>query len=166
MSDAAAEIAILAFDPGGTTGWAVLRLSQACLTEPDVRILASIRAWECGQYTGPEFAHVDQAEGLLDQWPAGAVVVEDFILRTANRNRDVLSPVRIGFGLGYLCWKRGKSPYLQQPAMAKTTASDDRLKAWGLYRPGEEHARDATRHAITFARRCKDQPGLLAKVLG
>jgi squalene cyclase len=48
---------------------------------------------------------------------------------------------------------------LQNRAIAKSTATDDRLKAWGLYDTNSgPHARDATRHAITALRRARDKP--------
>lgn len=41
---------------------------------------------------------------------------------------------------------------VQQPAQAKTTMTDARLKHYGIYAPtrGKQHARDAVRHAATY----------------
>lgn len=94
---------------------------------------------------------------LVDIWPGAAILVEDFILRTSNMSRDVLSSVRVTAAFEFGLWMMGRNEVpRQQPSLAKTTATDDRLKAWGLYRSegGMRHARDADRHAITFFRRC------------
>jgi len=34
--------------------------------------------------------------------------------------------------------------------LAKTFANDDKLEAWGFWRKGQKHARDAIRHGIYF----------------
>jgi len=163
LVDAVESLVLLGLDPGGTTGWCLMVFNREAFLDPTVKILDNITMFTLGQITGDEHAQVDEIEAMLDVWPGAAVVCEDFILRTLNKNRDVLSPVRLTFGIQHLLHARGRVAFLQQPAMAKTTATDERLKAWGLYRPGEEHARDATRHCITFARRVKDQRGLLLK---
>jgi hypothetical protein len=47
--------------------------------------------------------------------------------------------------------------YCQQPAQAKTTFTDERLRHYSLYTPtrGKQHARDAVRHAATLLLRDK-----------
>ncbi len=92
-----------------------------------------------------------------------AIVCEDFDLmpRYPNTNaHTVLSPVRIAAKLALLACldKIGDARLVMQGrTMAKSTATDDRLRAWGLYadRAGD-HVGDATRHAITAVRRAKD----------
>lgn len=106
-----------------------------------------------------ESAGVSEMLQLVDGWPGAAVLSEDFILRTANMSRDVLSAVRITAAFEFGCWVLGHTLVpRQQPSLAKTTVTDERLKLWGFYRSegGMRHARDADRHAITFLRRCKD----------
>jgi hypothetical protein len=58
--------------------------------------------------------------------------------------------------------------FTQEPSLAMSTATDERLKDWGLYKRegGEEHARDATRHGITFLRRAKDKRNLRYRAWG
>jgi hypothetical protein len=43
----------------------------------------------------------------------------------------------------------------------KPTASDDRLKTWGMYTggTGDRHSRDADRHALIFLRKLKQKQG-------
>ena len=155
------ELALIALDPGGTTGWCVMVIGTEALLNPEMRILSSIALYTFGEIKGNEHEQLLEIENMLDAWPGAALVREDFILRTHSKAREVLSPVRLGFGIDHLLYLRGKGAFVQQPAMAKTTATDERLRAWGLYRPGSDHARDATRHAITFARRAKDNKKLL-----
>jgi hypothetical protein len=165
-------VIIIAFDPGGTTGWSVFSFWNNCMA-PGEKLLPWLHSWSCGEITGPEDHQVDQMIELVEGWPMGAdVVVEDFILREFRRGRELLSPVRITAAFAYqLRWlgrpKRGRGreggatprrPILQQPSLAMTCITDDRLRNIGLYPPtkGKPHARDAVRHALTWARRKKE----------
>lgn len=159
--DMGEELVLIGLDPGGTTGWALLVIGKDSMLEPELKILNNIALYSFGEFAGDEHKQVDEIEDMLDLWPGAAVVREDFILRTQNKNKEVLSPVRLGFAIDHLLYARNRQAFLQQPSLAKSTATDDRLKSWGLYRPGSEHARDATRHAITFARRVKDNKAML-----
>lgn len=102
----------------------------------------------------------------------GQLVVEDFQLRVggstgvASTARSLLSPVRVTSGLRTLLGARGKGLAgssgsealygagwrftMQQASDAKTVVTDDRLRRWGAWAPGLEHARDATRHLVFF----------------
>jgi len=154
-------------DPGGTTGWCVMSVLPEALSDPDMRILDNIYHWTSGQIVGPEPDQADEIAELITAWPGALVGIESFELRQFRKDRDLLSPVRIGAMVEWAALRGGGAgvradapPAVvewQSPSLAKKTASDDSLKEWGLYRRegGEEHARDATRHAITFYRRCK-----------
>jgi hypothetical protein len=95
-------------------------------------------------------------------------VVEDWDQDPSFKSTDptALSPVRLGAKLGYVR-HQGKladcTLNWQGRTLAKGTATDDRLKAWGYYVPGPDHIRDATRHAITALRRVAQQPDLAAQ---
>jgi hypothetical protein len=94
------------------------------------------------------------------RWPT-AVVIEDFIPREQNMSRDFLSPVRITARLDQLMWElNAATTHRQQPSEAKTTCTDDRLKAWGFYEGGhnDRHSRDATRHCLLFLRKLRAKP--------
>jgi hypothetical protein len=56
-----------------------------------------------------------------------------------------------------------RAPFVQNASMAKSTATDERLKDAGLYRPGMLHAVDAMRHATTFLRRARADSKLREK---
>ena len=163
---------VISIDPGGTTGWSVMCVEPDCLAEADVSVLASIVHYTSGQVDGNENDQAEALVGLISAWPNAAVVVENFTLRTFKQSRELLSPVRITAKIDYVMHRgiedvhpAGRRIWLQEPSMAKSTATDARLKEWGLYRRegGEEHARDATRHGITFLRRCSDRPALRHK---
>jgi hypothetical protein len=114
-----------------------------------------------GISTFGESAGVSEMLYVVDMWPGAATLFEDFILRTSNMDRDVLSAVRVTAAAEFGLWMMGRiSLPRQSPSLAKTTATDERLKAWGLYQRsgGMRHARDADRHAITFYRRCTQGP--------
>ena len=137
------------------------------LVDPDVSVLRSIAHRASGQITaGNEDEHAEEIVGLIAAWPNAAVVIEDFTLRTFKMSRELLSPVRLTAKVEYAmfhglqgCEPKHRRVFKQQPSMAKSTATDERLKQWGLYirEGGLEHARDADRHAITFLRRAKDK---------
>ena len=116
-----------------------------------------------GVSTKGEAAGVSELLQLAEGWPGAAIVMEDFILRKFDQGRDILSPVRVMAALDFGFWSIGRDDqvFRQQPSLAKTTATDERLKRWGLYRRegGMNHARDADRHAITFLRRCSQGKG-------
>jgi hypothetical protein len=76
----------------------------------------------------------------------------------------LLSAVRLTAALEILVEEAGlgMTMHRQAPATAKTTATDERLKKWGLYnRAGaQRHARDGDRHSITFLRLAKTSGAL------
>ncbi len=159
---------VLAVDPGGTTGWAVFAFDPKVFVQPETKILENIAFWSCGQFSGRENDQVDGLIGIAEAWPDASVVVEDFLLRQFNMGRELLAPVRITAAFSYALRStgtegsrrgrgEGRKFYLQQPALAKSTITDARLRASGFYSPtiGTEHARDAVRHALTYARRKK-----------
>lgn len=172
---------IIAIDPGGTTGWTLMSVHPDSLDPgcPNIGILSNIEMFvhgqvDCGSLKGNlgtgrtkgvstsgESAGVNELLGLIRSWPGAAVLIEDFVLRQMNQSRDLLSPVRITSVIDHWLWTNGRAEaFKQQPSEAKSTATDQRLKAWGLYSSegGLQHARDADRHAITFFRKAS-MPG-------
>lgn len=160
-------VAVIAIDPGGTTGWSLMVLPPEALSDPDERILANIvqhkhgevssLQGKSGDYEEGESIAVDDLWTLIEAWPEAAVVIEDFILNVRRRDRDLLSPVRITSKITFLLWKNRRTWTKQSPSDAKNTCSDERLKKWGMYQRhgGLEHARDADRHALLLLRKAK-----------
>jgi hypothetical protein len=177
-SDEADPPAVLAIDPGGTTGWCVLQVHPAALVDDRYSILGNIQLMTAGEVTGSEARQVYELLNMAREWPSAAIVVEDFILRNFQQSRDLLAPVRITAALKWSLWcgltvgdktanKVSTFPdrpirpvYTQTPEEAKTTCSDERLKSWHLYAASSPHARDAKRHALLFMRRTKAKRGL------
>lgn len=168
---------VVAFDPGGVTGWSVFTVHPDALTDPEFRILENISHWSCGQYIGSEADQVDQMVELARTWPGAAVLCEDFLLRKFSAGRELLAPVRMNAAFSYTMRrgliedpKKGKQRLVtieyQLPALAMTTMTDSRLKALGFYERtvGKEHARDAVRHSITFLKRLKENSRLRARI--
>ena len=146
---------VIAFDPGGTTGWCVMTVHYEALLSDDYPILDNIIHHSQGELLGDEIGQLDEIASLFDVWDSAAIVFEDFQLRTLAAE---LSPVRIKAVAEYIAatmFLPARTVFDQMPSLAMTTATDERLKSWGLYHKGEEHARDAERHAITFLRRAK-----------
>jgi hypothetical protein len=166
-----AALHIVGVDPGGTTGWARITVPRLSLYSDEP---GEILELDYGEFTGDEN---DQAKALarklreiqsLDYMVGPACVCEDFdVAETVTTDAEVLySPIRIAAKLRYAEY-RGElgdaHVVMQSRGQAKSTATDDRLKAWGLYDAHSgEHCRDATRHAITMIRRFSGRPELLA----
>jgi hypothetical protein len=158
--------AVLAIDPGGTTGWCVMMVHTDALMLDDVSILDNILYWEQGQFEGNEIQQAQEVMELMDLWDGAAILIEDFILRQFSMGRELLSPVRITAMLemwATIGYTEPRMVFKQQSELAKSAITDKRLRAWKLYRPGQEHARDAQRHALTLFRRAKASPALRAK---
>ncbi|QRI45299.1 RuvC-like resolvase [Gordonia phage Ennea] len=172
---------IVSFDPGGTTGWSVMNLDIERLFDKNVRAHEVITRWwhgeiDCGAGSGAlssaaaqydlsaseegEWAGAFMCEHLISLFSKDlntAVVIEDFTLRTQSKARDALSPVRITAILEFLIWEsKNVTVTKQQPSEAKTTATDERLKLWGMWASGGRHARDADRHALLLIRKTRE----------
>lgn len=161
----------IGLDPGGTTGWCVLRIHSIAMASAEYRILENVVSWSAGQINGSIGHQIDKLVDLVDAWPEADIVCEDFLLRQLRGGRELLDPIRITEPLkwwlergGVRAWDveegddwKPREMFLQQPALAMTTITDDRLKAIGVLHltNGQPHARDAMRHALTFTRRRK-----------
>lgn len=146
---------VVAFDPGGTTGWAAFSVWEIAMYDREYAILENIQHWAAGEFSGPLPKQHDEMVLLCEAWEDADVVSEDFILRQFLPGRDVLDPVRLNFALE--CAVRPRVVDYQQPSLAMSVITDDRLQAFGYWDAliGKPHARDAVRHALTFLRRRK-----------
>lgn len=105
-----------------------------------------------------EIRQLIQMQNLLEAWPGAAWGYEDFVPRQLNQGREFLAPVRLFSSLTaneILHGTAKRVPFIQNASMAKSTATDERLKDAGLYRAGMLHATDAARHCLTFYRRAR-----------
>lgn len=164
--DLTAFSSITAVDPGGSTGICTVWYSAHALADSKVPMQKCLKAWQSDCLRGSEN---EQALDVL-RWFANRsfgedkadMVIEDFILRSAIKGRELLSPVRIGHKVDYQLWRglrlasgeRAKfEPYWQSSGDAKSVMTDERLKLMAMYTPGPDHARDATRHALMWLRK-------------
>ncbi len=144
---------VLAFDQGGTTGWALFQVHPDAMEgDPALKVFDNIEWWTAGEFTGDLMAQADQMVELCHSWPGARLVMETFKLRQMHAE---LSPVELSFAV-----RRDLRPryfVMQQPALAMSTVTDERQKDWGFWVPGKPHARDAIKHAITFLKAKKAQ---------
>jgi hypothetical protein len=144
---------VLAFDPGGTTGWAIFCVHPDAMEgDPEIPIAPNIEWWTAGQFTGGIHEQADEMVELVASWPSARLVTESFKLRQAHAE---LSPVELN---AIVSWAvRPRYFVFQNPALAMGMVTDDRQKDWGFWIPGKEHARDAVKHGLTFLKRRKEQ---------
>jgi hypothetical protein len=148
---------LVCLDPGETTGMAVFR-------GPDFRLLL------CGQLDTAELGRgVEALQELLRSVlgaqtsgvEAGAetgsprtyVVIEDYKVygwKTEQHTWAELHTPKLIGAFVTLCIMYNLPYSMQMAVQAKQFCTDDKLKAWGLYKPGLRHARDAIRHGIYF----------------
>lgn len=162
------NIHVIGVDPGGTTGWCRVTVPRASIFD---RARSEIVEWDYGELAGPEVSQVFAFTRLvretqsLDYKIGPAIVCESWDIdpRFKSTDPEALSPARIGAMLLYAreCGQMGDAMVgFQSRVLAKTTLTDDRLRAAGMYVAGSAHIRDATRHALTFLRRAKQSQDL------
>lgn len=144
---------VIALDPGGTTGWAIFQVHPDAMGgDPGIPVMTNIELWTAGQFTGHQDDQIDEIVALVNSWPEARLITEDFRLRQINA---VLAPVEINAAIRWAT--RPRYWVKQSSALAMSTVTDQRQKDWGFWIPGQEHARDAVKHAITFLKRKKEQ---------
>jgi hypothetical protein len=149
----------MGIDPGGTTGVAIIGVHERTIysTHP-----GKIKYFETFAVTGNLSAQVMEIMTAASEFHPIALVVESFTPKKPITSPEYLSPVRVAariemcvethYILAKLFW--------QTSSDAMSTAPDSRLKLWGLYVAGPDHIKDATRHAITFIRKAKENTKL------
>lgn len=162
---------VIGIDPGETTGWCRLTIPRDSMYDDEP---GRIEEWDYGEFLGPDISQVIEICRLvretqgLDFAVGPAVVCEDFDLMHENPTTDpvLLTPVRIASMLQYAQFRGDMGPdslvTLQGRTVAKETATDDRLRHYGLYVKGSDHIRDATRHAWVAIRRAKQSEDVRA----
>lgn len=179
------EYHLVAFDPGGTTGWAHLVLDFRAFSRPDNKALRYLKHWECGEYTGTENKQVGEASRLIwrarfgdmpfnattDVLSSGLsrsdLLSEDFELTQQIGGNNLLSPVRINAKLDWVCEGWGLKLELQKRS-ARTQITPERLKRFGFISPMNRLGRwtttgrgkdafSAMQHAIVWLRQVKSK---------
>jgi hypothetical protein len=152
--------AVMAVDPGGTTGvcagWVELKPTLKAT------LLEGIERLKTTTVTGD---YIEQGRELLDIWirfcfgsnernipiQKRTLAVENFVLRRREGGGATgnLTSCWVGgaFGMALDMSQLGVDIRWQTASDGKRKATNDRLKMWNLYEPGEtEHERDAKRH--------------------
>lgn len=164
---------LVTFDPGGTTGWAYFIIDQRAFSRPEHKVLAYVRGWNCGEFTGPEHRQLEACALLLKnaRWgplpfvPRMDVVSEKFDLVQTVGGHNLLSPVRINAVLDWLCYQNGLPLNLQARQM-RTGVTKERLQLYGFSNPLNSKGRWSTtgngkdafaamQHAIVWLRSLK-----------
>lgn len=144
---------VLAFDPGGTTGWSLFCVHPDAMgSDAEIRVFDNIDFWTAGEFTGSTENQCDEIVELVHSWPGARLVTEDFKLRQLNAE---LSPVEINHTISWAL--RPRYFVKQMPSLAMSTLTDERQKEMGFWLPGQQHARDAIKHNVTFLKRRKMQ---------
>ncbi len=151
------QLAVLAVDPGGTTGVAAAYFETRGTLRETLETMTRRKSVEVTGYWH------DQVQELAQLWsrfefsanveggiPLGDVhvVFENYLPdpRRIGAGATDLSPVWVAAGV---CGAMGREPTWQTPSEAKGFARDDRLRSWGLWERGSAHKRDAWRHVVT-----------------
>lgn len=130
---------ILAFDPGETVGWAYI----------DCGVLM-----DSGQIRTTEFTweQINCLKNHIGQKTNPTLVAyESYRVYSWKTDDHAWNEVHTAQIIGIIrsvCLDQG-IPYIPQTAhAAKQFVTDEKLQAWGLWKKGEKHARDAIRHAV------------------
>ena len=127
---------VLAIDPGLKTGIAVCDNIGIQTMQLDVE----------------EFYRLIRSYGYMNRWrPLDAIVCEAYIISpdTLKKSRQHWSLELIGL-TRYEAYLAGVNFKLQQASAAKKFVTNDLLKLYGLYVPGQDHANDALRHLVLY----------------
>jgi hypothetical protein len=144
---------VMSFDPGGTTGYAILNLVRRGHVRSSSYDFES--TWKGGQL-GPD-RHHKALWNLLTQTNPDFVVCEQFNYQI-RRNQEVDQPgiqliSRNYIGVIELYCELTKKPLaMQSPSiMQNFWVKDTALKTLELHTKGQGHRNDATRHGLYFA---------------
>lgn len=126
---------IYSIDPGTTTGIARWNSETGSLHL---------------QQIGPNEHHAALYRDLALCGPT-FVVCESFTFRPNPGRKKVVLDSREYIGVAKLFCSINVAQYVeQQPSQAKGFWKDDKIKALGLWEPGQKHAMDALRHLLYF----------------
>ena len=140
-------LTILTFDPGGTTGWAMLKGTGEYDEEAN---LVEIHDFQitCGQIA--EKDHHSQIQLLIETnyRHKTYVICESFKYRNASRYGLDMSAVEYIGIIKLICKDLGIEYSEQSPSQAKGFVPDAKIRSLDLWYPSNRHAMDAIRHMI------------------
>ena len=129
---------LFAIDPGGTTGIAYFKGIE----------LQYSRQVKSGEDVPKAALEIRE---LMRECDPHVAVMEDYRIYKWKKDdhtwSSLFTPRLIG-AVEFICEDGWHVPLVKQMAQQpKQFVTDDKLMAWGLYSRGEQHARDAVRHA-------------------
>lgn len=131
--------AVLAVDPGGTTGWALWNREDG---------LAAVGEDDFEHFT----RRVDNwSRNMSIRGFSGAIVCERYTIGkgTLEKTRQN-TPLEIIGVCRYFALKYGHNFELQSPSDAKSFTTNEKLKRLGWYTRGKQHGNDAVRHLVLY----------------
>lgn len=159
------RLVVMWFDPGVTTGWAIVRVPVKQLLELGQVGSVAYMQVSTGQYRLDSTSErVDRAldiarscySDVAEEEDVMVVGHEGFTLRMLSADPELLEPVRwLAVWDDRFAAPRPEFPLpveRQEPSMMNTIG-DDRLRLWGLWQSGREHGRAALKHALVYCRR-------------
>lgn len=162
---------LVSFDPGGTTGWAHIEMSERAFSRPEHKVLAHVINWNCGEFSGPEVKQLSEAERLI-AYARGYfefennrcdVISEAFELKQTIGGDNLLSPVRVNAVLDWICQTKHGMQLQTQRRTMRITVTPERLSRYGFASPYGRWSKTgkgkdafaAMQHAIVWLRRLK-----------
>lgn len=154
---------IVAFDPGGITGWAHLIIHMDAFRSPKERVLKHLKYWKCGEYNGTEFEQAEAAlkrcrEARFGLMPFNSevdIVGEDFHLTQIKGGKALLSPVRVLARIDHIVERDLHIQVQYQNRELRTNVTKERLQRMGIWPVRGKDAFAAMQHAVTWAKRRK-----------
>jgi hypothetical protein len=155
MSNNLNEYNLIAFDPGGRTGWAHWVIDYRAFSRPEHKVLEHVIFHGSGEFGGTEHHNVSQCLGLIDDAREGRyrgrmhVVSEGFQLTQIKGGKNLLIPERINTLLEWELAKRGMTLTIQGRS-ERTGVTHEKLRAFGYRKryPKDEFA--AMQHGVTW----------------
>jgi hypothetical protein len=153
------RIAVMTFDPGGTTGvaWGAMKVRDTLAATLQGAFLASCDI--TGEYqqqadklhelwTGLSYAWTVEEELAADDVH---LVSEGFSLhKIGSREKVGLYPVWISAMFEGMLWQSGTRVVYQEPS-TKSRSTTERMKRWGCWERGvSQHRKDAMKHLAYF----------------
>jgi hypothetical protein len=153
---------LVAFDPGGTIGWAHFIVDFRAFSRPEAKVLRWVQSWDCGEFTGQEGDQLQAALALVDRARYTGqlinhteVLSEDFELTQLIGGDNLLSPVRINAVLDWEIRKRYGLTLIRQRRQMRKGITRERLKLFGFKGRFRKDEFAAMQHAVTRLRLIK-----------
>lgn len=134
---------VLGLDPGGTTGVAMIRYTDA--SQPELIYLHQIEDGKVG------FKDWFNGSELGEDLDVASEVWEEHNVKGADRTPLVIQ------GVMYALWDEPENLHYQSPKL-KSLVPDEWLREQNLWTPGKRHQMDALIHALVFLRNNGHRP--------